>query len=121
MGCGCKTNNEYKSSSENYKNLNNKRINGFSNIILKILAFSFMMILLPIIMLAIIWFIFELIILNKEIDMKKITMILTSKIKPFNEGYDEYDDEYDDDDDEDYDEEDYEMIGVDDLTPVTRK
>ena len=80
-----------------------------------------MMILLPIIMLAIIWFIFELIILNKEVDIKRIVKVLSSKIKPFNEGFDE-DEEYDEEDDEDeFTEENYEMIDVEDITPIRSK
>jgi hypothetical protein len=67
-------------------------------------------------MIAVVWFMFELLVLNQEIDMKKIVMVLTSKLKRFN------DDGYDDDYDEEYDEEEeYEMLDVDDITPSTIK
>lgn len=119
MGCGCKTSGKQEPNIDG----SNKKINsGFSNIIIKILAFSLMMLLLPIIMIAIIWFIFELIVLNKEIDMKKILMVLTSKLKPFNEGYEEFEDyDEDDEDDEEFTEENYEMIDVEDITPTPSK
>lgn len=131
MGCGCTKNGKYEpildNSIDNLNNSKNKKtFSGSTNIILRILAFVLMMCTLPIIIVAIIWFMFELLILNKEMDMKRIVKGLTAKIKPFNEGYEEYED-YDDDDDEDYEdddefnEENYEMVDVEDITPVTRK
>jgi len=124
MGCGCKTNSKYESNYDSSIKRPDKNITyGISNVILRVIAFTLMMALLPIIMLAVIWFIFELLILNKEIDMKKIVRVLSSKIKPFNEGYEE-DEDYDDDDDDyedddEFNEENYEMVEVDDITPVT--
>jgi hypothetical protein len=131
MGCGCKKNGKYeprsKSSIDNSINDETKfRPGGSANVVLRILAFILMVCTLPIIIVAIIWFMFDLLILNKEMDMKRIVRGLTSKIKPFNEGYEE-DEDYEDDDDDDYDdddefnEENYEMIDVEDITPVTRK
>jgi ATP-dependent Zn protease len=117
MGCGCKTNNNYEPNSEGSNN--NKK--SFSNILIRLLAFMLIMVFLPIIIIAIIWFIFELIMLNKEIDMKKIVKVLSSKIKPFNEGYEEDDDDYEDDDDDDFTEENYEMVDVEDITPIASK
>jgi hypothetical protein len=132
MGCGCTKNGKYEpildNSIDNLNNGENKTtFSGSTNIILRILAFILMLGTLPIIMVAIIWFMFELLILNKEMDMKRIVRGLTAKIKPFNEGYVENEDYDDEDDDEDYDddvefnEENYEMVDVDDITPVTRK
>jgi ATP-dependent Zn protease len=120
MGCGCKTDNNYEPNSEGS---NNEEKRGVTNILVRLLAFILMMVFLPIIMIAIIWFIFELIMLNKEIDMKKIVKVLSSKIKPFNEGYEEDDDDYEDDDDDDNDftEENYEMVDVEDITPIASK
>jgi hypothetical protein len=70
-------------------------------------------------MIAVIWFMFQLFFLNKEIDMKKILNVLSSKIKPFNEGY-ETEDDYEDEEDDEFTEE-YEMIDVEDITPITSK
>jgi ATP-dependent Zn protease len=117
MGCGCKTGNNYE---PNLEGSNNKEKKGFYNILLRLLAFTLMMVLLPIIMIAIIWFIFELVMLNKEVDMKKIVKLMSSKLKPFNEDYEE-DEEDDDDDDDEFTEENYEMVDVEDLTPIARK
>lgn len=120
MSCGCKTNSFKSSKSDVFpKELNVNITNSFSNFLVKILAFSLMMLLLPVIMLAIIWFIFELIMLNKEIDMKKVVRVLSSKIKPFNEDYEQDDDEEDEEDE--FTEENYEMVDVEDITPITSK
>ena len=109
--CNCKTKNYL-----NYKKTENKElVKNKTNIFLRIIAFSLGLLLLPIIMIAVIWFMFELLMLNKEIDMKKIVNVMTSKIKPFNEEDDDYDDE------DDYDEDDYEMIDVEEITPITKK
>jgi hypothetical protein len=123
MGCGCKTNEKYESKYDSSIKRPDKNITyGISNVILRVIAFTLMMGLLPIIMLAVIWFTFELLILNKEIDMKKVVRVLSSKIKPFNEGYEEDEDEDDDyEDDDEFNEENYEMVEVDDITPVTTK
>ena len=120
MGCGCKTNSKYESNYDSSIKRPDKKITyGISNVILRVIAFTLMMALLPIIMLAVIWFIFELLILNKEIDMKRIVKVLSSKIKPFNEGYEEDEDDDDYEDDDEFNEENYEMVEVDDITPVT--
>ena len=122
MGCGCKTNSKYESNYDSSIKRPDKKITyGISNVILRVIAFTLMMALLPIIMLAVIWFIFELLILNKEIDMKRIVKVLSSKIKPFNEGYEEDEDDDDYEDDDEFNEENYEMVEVDDITPVTTK
>ena len=125
MGCGCKTNTKYESNydSSNKRPNNNKITSGYSIFLIRVLAFILSLFLLPIIMIAIIWFMFELFLLNKEIDMKKIVTVLSSKIRPFNEGYEEEydDDDYENDDDDEFNEENYEMVGVEDITPVTTK
>jgi hypothetical protein len=123
MGCGCKTDGNQVPNLDGSIDMPNDNVNyGISNVILRVLAFILMMFTLPIIMLAVIWFIFELLILNKQINMKKIVKVLSSKLKPFNEGYEDDEEDYDDYEDEDeFNEENYEMIDVEDITPVTRK
>lgn len=134
--CGCKNN---KSINLNFNNSfeteQNKTIKAFdfeyqskggqnSNFIIKnlikIVSFSIALLLLPIIMIVIVWFMFDILVLNQEIDMKKIVTVLTSKLKRFNDDYG-YDDEYDEEYAEEYDEENYEMLDVDDITPSTIK
>lgn len=127
MGCACKNSN----SPKTYVSLNGQTVSNddksyseFSNtkIIPQIIKYTFKfigfligLIFLPFIMIAIAWFMFELIVLSKEVDMKKITNVLTSKLKPFNDNYYE---ELDDDDEYDEDEEDIEYvpINVEDIT-----
>jgi ATP-dependent Zn protease len=122
MGCGCKTGNNYEPNTEgsdNNKSLSNTK-SGYSIFLIRVLAFSLSLFLLPIIMIAVIWFMFELFILNKEIDMKKIVTVLSSKIKSFNEDYVSEDYDEDDEDDE-FTEENYEMVDVEDITPIASK
>lgn len=115
MSCNCKT----KNYPSNQKSSNNILTKSKTNFLLRVLAFSLGLILLPVIMGAVIWFMFELLMLNKEIDMKKIVNVMTSKIKPFNEEEDEYDEE--DDDEDVFTEENYEMLDVEEITPITNK
>ncbi len=119
MSCGCKTNTKTQTNEQSSTlNINRNIKNGYSLFLVRVLAFTLSLFLLPIIMIAIVWFMFELFFLNKEIDMKKILQVLSSKIKPFNEGYEA---EYEEDEDDEFTEEDYEMIDVEDITPVTNK
>jgi ATP-dependent Zn protease len=120
MSCGCKTNTKIQTNEQSSTlNINRNIKNGYSLFFVRVLAFTLSLFLLPIIMIAIVWFMFQLFFLNKEIDMKKILQVLSSKIKPFNEGY-EADDDYEDEEDE-FTEEDYEMVDIEDITPVTNK
>jgi hypothetical protein len=136
MGCGCKTNitNKYEQTSFNYEsiglknneNLETKKPNKIINYLFKLIGFFMGLLLLPIIVLAIIWFMFQLLVLNQEVNMKRIVLVLSSKLKRFNEsnideiyyGDDDYEDE---DDEEEFDEENYEMLDVEDITPRTTK
>jgi len=61
---------------------------------LKILAFLFMLVLLPLINLAIIWYIFNMFVLNKNIDVKPILTFLGKKFQEKDEPEDD-DIEYD--------------------------
>jgi hypothetical protein len=130
MGCGCKTKTNKSFETEEkqtikafdfeYQNKEGQNSNFIVKNLIKIVSFSIALLLLPIIMIAVVWFMFELLVLNQEIDMKKIVTVLTSKLKRFNDD-DGYDDEYDNDYDEEYDDENYEMLDVDDITPSTIK
>jgi hypothetical protein len=72
---------------------------------LKILGFLFMMILLPIINLAIIWYIFKMFVLNEKVDIKPLLMAIGTKYKPKDE-------------DEEIDEDDYDSLTDDDVILV---
>lgn len=138
MGCGCSTktktnktannklesqNNQVAPSSSftfNENSSNPKILDFIVKNFIKIASFSLALLFLPIIMLAVIWFMFQLLVLNQEIDMRKVVTTLSSKIRRFNDDYDdedEYDeDEYDDEEDY-YDEENYEALDVEEITP----
>jgi hypothetical protein len=123
MGCGCKnTNNgsnepkqEIRSWSESNKTANIIKY-GF-----KLIGFFIALLTLPFIVLAIIWFMFDLIVLNRQVDMAKITRVLAAKIKFANDDShfnDEDDDDYDEEDDDyEFDENDYITVDVEDITP----
>jgi hypothetical protein len=143
MGCGCKTNSSDKSeqisfndkslgskNNENLEtNLETNKPNPIVNYLFKIIGFFIGLLFLPIIVLAIIWFMFQLLVLNGDVDMKRIVLVLSSKLKRFNEsnvdgiyyGDDDDDDDEEYDDEEEYDEENYEMLDVEDITPRTIK
>jgi hypothetical protein len=130
MACGCKTKTNKGFETEEkqtikpfdfeYQNKGNQNSNFIIKNLIKIVSFSIALLLLPIIMIVIVWFMFDILVLNQEIDMKKIVTVLTSKLKRFNDDYG-YDDEYDEEYAEEYDEENYEMLDVDDITPSTIK
>lgn len=128
MGCGCKSTNSPKTYisvngetiSDIYKEERNKQKNKIEFIptlffyTLKFLGFLIALISIPFIMLAVIWFMFELIVLSKELDMKKVTRVLTSKLKPFNEDY--YEELDDEEEEEEFDEDELTLINVEDIT-----
>jgi len=113
MGCGCKTKEKINESSNN--TVNNRSV---PNIIVGLLAFILSLFLIPFMVIAMVWFTFDLLVLNKEIDMKRIITVLSSKIKRFNE--DEYEDDEEDDfdiEEDDFDIEEFEELNVEDITP----
>lgn len=132
MGCGCntkikKTNDKEtqqyevletgKSFNFNEKNVELPVLDFIVKNLIKIVGFTLSLLLLPIIMIAVIWFLFQLLVLNQEIDMKKIFTAVTSKLRRFNEDYEDELEDDEDDEDEIYDEEHYETLDVEDITP----
>jgi len=110
MGCGCKSD----TISDNLVVSDKKMRGDDSNIIkyiIKFIGFLIGLMLLPIIMLAVIWFMFDVIVLNKKVDfvqsINKWKKLYNKKDKNNEDDY--YDDE-DDDDDE------YLMLNVEDIT-----
>ena len=81
----------------------------------KIIGFLVGVSLMPIISLVIIWFMFDTIVLNKQVDLRHIINKYVKRVD-----YDD-DNDYDDDDEEYYDdeeftEENFTLLGVDDIT-----
>jgi hypothetical protein len=115
MGCNCKNTGGTKQFNGSPQN------EGITATIIKYFAktlgFLVGMLLLPIIMLVIIWFMFDTIVLNKDIDLRRVTNRFVKANKFFTkDDYDEddEDDEYDEDDE--LTEDDVIMLNVEDIT-----
>lgn len=109
MGCNCKSgNDQYAVGSE--VNLTKK----ITNYTLRSVVFLFSLILLPIILSAVIWFMFRTLVLNKNVNIIEILTLLFNKLTP------NKDDDDDDDDYDDYNEDEYELIDVEHITNETK-
>ena len=111
MGCGCKGN---VSNDNNIKfgDLTlNAKFRRFGFYCLKMLAFMIGILLLPIINVAIIWFMFQTMVLNNSFNVKDIVFKIMGNTLKRND-----DDDDDDDDDEYYDEDDVTLLNVEEIT-----
>lgn len=72
-GCNCKTNGETNNVTPN------KNVDNVIEIILKISSFILGLVLLPIINVALIWFLFRTLVLNKNVNIKPILVLLGKK------------------------------------------
>jgi len=109
--CNCKNN---PSMDEMLEGENENKLNLGSNIlkyILKTLGFLLFLILLPIINLAIIWFAFNIFVLNKNVDIKQMLMFIGNGFKKT-----EIDETLSDDELEMLTEDDVYMVDVEDIT-----
>jgi len=98
MGCGCK--NTKNDSIESVKTARSwSESNKTTSVIkygFKIFGFLIALLTLPFIVLAIIWFMFDLIVLNREVDIAKLTKVLATKIKFANDTNNSEDEDYED-------------------------
>ena len=94
MGCNCKTSTISRINENGLENNNEPFFNVIVKYLAKIIGFIVAVSLIPLIMLVIIWFMFDVIVLSKQIDLTKILDKFIVKARYFNE-----DDEEDDDDD----------------------
>ena len=111
MGCNCKN----TDGPQQYNVLTQNESLGATIIkyLAKTLGFLVGMLFLPIIMLVIIWFMFDTIVLNKDIDLRHII----NRFVKANKFFTKYDDEdEDDEEEEEYDEDDVLMVNVEDIT-----
>ena len=120
MSCGCKTKKTDLDKQNKELIKNEKTKNNFNGVkyFVKLIGFFIALLTIPFIVLFIIWFMFDLIVLNNQVDMQKAAKALISKIKFANEDnelHDNYDDDYDDDE---LDETQYIAVDVDDITPI---
>lgn len=107
MSCNCKTSGASISSTGEAKP--KSVVDNGLKYSAKIIGFSIGLVLLPLIMLGIIWFMFDTIVLNKEVDLT----IILKKIVKINKAI------LESDDDEEEDDEDYEDLGEDEIEYIT--
>lgn len=89
MGCNCKNGTSMSDLTNN-----GKPLSLFQEVIkwtLKILLFAIMMAAMPVIILAVIYFIFSTVVLNTKVDIKPLLLALGKRFKSID--YDEMDDE----------------------------
>jgi hypothetical protein len=94
MSCNCKNSTGEKINIDGSINNNEPLFHTIVKYLAKIVGFLIAVSLTPLIMLVIIWFMFDVIVLSKQIDLTKILDKFIIKARYFNE-----DDEDDDDDD----------------------
>lgn len=109
MGCNCKSSNKDGYSNDNETSEVQLK-NDIVKYSLKVFGFLIMLVLLPIINVLIIWFIFNTLVLNKDVDLKPLLLMIGNK---FSEKYDNADDEYDEDE---LTEENFITTNVEDIT-----
>lgn len=114
MGCGCKGN----VSNDNTIKFGDLTIGAKTRRVgfyaLKGLAFILGILALPIINIAIIWFMFQIVVLNQSFSVKDIVFKIMGKTLRTDD--DDDDDDYDDDDYDDYDEDDVTLLDVEEIT-----
>lgn len=123
MSCGCKAKKGEETPINLLDNNENKpKVSIITNIIhysMKILGFLIAMVLLPIIMVIIAYYIFNLIVMTKEIDIKPLFISVSKFMKKVAKDNDEDDDDDDEDEDAEWEEinqDEFELIGVDEIT-----
>jgi hypothetical protein len=112
MGCNCKN----TDGPQQYNVLTQNEGIGATIIkyLAKTLGFLVGMLFLPIIMLVIVWFMFDTIVLNKDIDLRRVINKFVKANKFFTKDDDDDDDE--DDEDDELTEDDVIMLNVEDIT-----
>lgn len=113
MGCNCKNSVQAKEINEN-RTTGNKITHYF----LKTLMFLFIISLLPIINIYLVYIIFKMIVLNKEIDIKPLLLAIGEKFK---EKIEEDEDEEDDVDFDSLTPDDVVMLDAEDITEKSFK
>jgi hypothetical protein len=125
MSCGCKAKKNdgtpFNVSSPNNENTPKKSIG--VNIIhysIKLLGFGIALALSPFLMLVIIYYMFNMIVMTKDVDIRPIFISASKFMKKVGKDNTDEDDEEDDEEDdaewENINPDEFELIGVDDLT-----
>lgn len=123
MGCGCNTKNAKKTDALGPIELS--KLN-FLDIIVKIftktVGFSLAVLTMPIISAFVLFFMFEMLVLNKQVDLKNLITGVSKKLSFMNESFDPFDNEDDDDEvydeDEEFDEDEFDAINVEEITEI---
>jgi len=107
MSCNCKSDkkmNDYLKDGESSESLSQVML----KYIFKSLVFLLLLVTLPIIVLFIIWFMFKMIVLNKEVNVKPLLVAIGKK---FQQPMDDHEDDY-----EILTEDEVVMVDVEDIT-----
>ncbi len=111
MSCNCKNGQSMDSMFENDDKNKKSVTQTVIKYTLKILGFLVLVAALPLINLYIIWLMFNMLVLNKNIDVKPILLSLGNKFKQKDDDDDEDDDEYNE-----LTEDDVILLDVEDIT-----
>lgn len=113
MGCNCKSSGRGSNSSAPTK-LDFKTIVYYS---IKVFGFLIGLILIPFLVLIIVWFMFDTIVLNKDVNLELLMRKLINLNNKLTDNEIEYDeDEEEEDDEEEYTEENYVTVNVEEIT-----
>lgn len=99
MSCGCKAKKGVNTSSNDE---NKPKVSIIANIInytIKLIGFGIALVLLPIVFVVIIYYMFNLIVMTKDIDIKPLFVSVSKLMKKVAKDNADEDDEDDDDDD----------------------
>jgi hypothetical protein len=113
MGCGCKGNVSNDNSIKFGDLTVNAKLRRVGFYTLKVFAFMLAILALPIINIAIIWFIFQIVVLNQSFSVKEIVFKIMGKALTRNDDDDDDDDYYDLDE---LNEDDVTLLDVDEIT-----
>jgi hypothetical protein len=125
MGCNCKTsdNNQITTivDGQEVVEKQKKLSRTILSYIVKIIGFSFSIILLPLINVVIVWIMFKTIVLNKNIDIAEtFSAIFSKKYKIVETNSDEDDEDENDDEYLELTEDDVVALNVEDITDKTK-
>jgi hypothetical protein len=123
MGCGCNTKNAKKTDALGPIEFSKVDVlDIIVKVFTKILGFSLAILTMPIISAFVLFFMFEMLVLNKQVDLKKLITGVSTKLSFMNESFDPFDNEDEDeeiyDEDEEFEEDKFDAINVEDITEI---
>ena len=127
MSCGCKAKKGTDSSVNDESKPKLSIINNIIHYSIKLIGFGIALMLLPILILVIVYYMFDLIVMTKDIDIKPLFISVSKFMKKVAKDNADEDDDDEDDDDEDeaewenIDPDEFVLVGVDDITKKDSK